>query len=90
MLVGAFALEETRDRFAAAIALYFRRWIDTLTDAVRRAGAEEAAARRLAEESVVGIQGALVLARALDDTAIFTRTLDTLAARLEAQLEAAP
>lgn len=85
-LVGAFALEETRDRFAAAIASYFRRWIDTLADAVRRAGVEEACARRLSEESVVGIQGALVLARALDDTAIFTRTLDTLAARLDAAL----
>ncbi|MEW6257608.1 MAG: TetR/AcrR family transcriptional regulator [Pseudomonadota bacterium] len=85
-LVGAFALEETRDRFASAIAGYFRRWIDTLADALQRAGLDHALARRLAEDSVVGIQGALVLARALDEAAIFTRTLNALADRLNQAL----
>ncbi|MGO7631872.1 TetR/AcrR family transcriptional regulator, partial [Rhizobium ruizarguesonis] len=35
-------------------------------------------------EGVSGIQGALVLSRALDERMVFTRSLDTLARRLDA------
>jgi len=49
-----------------------------------RAGCTEEQAQMLAEESVSGIQGALVLSRALDDKMVFTRSLDTLAKRLDA------
>lgn len=85
-LIGAFAMDETRDRFAAPIRAYFRRWIEALHDALVRGGASPALAERLAEESVVGIQGALTLARALDDSRIFGRTLAQLAERVEASL----
>ncbi|RUM26359.1 TetR/AcrR family transcriptional regulator [Rhizobium vallis] len=85
-LVGAFALDETRERFSAAIGDYFIRWIDALRSALMRAGCPEQEARALAEESIAGIQGALVLSRALDDSAVFTRSLQTLAKRLEAAL----
>ncbi|MBA4791078.1 MAG: TetR/AcrR family transcriptional regulator [Rhizobiales bacterium] len=88
-LVGAFALEETRDRFALAIAGYFRRWIDTLAAALGRAGLGEAQARALAEHAVAGIQGALVLARALDDEAAFGRTLERLEREMAEALAAA-
>lgn len=79
-LVGLFALGDGRDRFAQRIAGYFARWRDALADALARAGKEPA----LAEEIVAAIQGALVLARALDDPALFGRTL----ARLQRQLAA--
>ncbi|CCD84955.1 putative transcriptional regulator, TetR family [Bradyrhizobium sp. ORS 285] len=81
-LVGAFALDGTRDRFAAAIASYFTRWIESLRDALVRDGwpATEAADR--AEEVVLGIQGALVLARATGDEAIFGRALARFQGRL--------
>lgn len=85
-LVGAFALDETRERFSAAIGDYFIRWIEALRSALVRAGCPEEEARALAEESIAGIQGALVLSRALDDSAVFTRSLQTLAKRLEAAL----
>lgn len=82
-LIGAFALDETRDRFAGPIRGYFKRWIEALEGALVRGGVEAAAARQLAEEAVVGIQGGLTLARALNDDAIFARTIAGLAERLE-------
>ena len=84
-LVGVFALDETRDRFAEAIRGYFIRWIDVLADALGRAGLDEARARTLAEGAVSGIQGALVLARALNEPEVFTRTLAQLQAGIEAE-----
>ncbi|MHA6481744.1 TetR/AcrR family transcriptional regulator [Paenibacillus sp. strain BS8-2] len=85
-LVGAFALDETRDRFAGAIRQYFKRWIDALCAALTRAGADASSAMALAEHVVVGIQGGLLLARALGDERIFDRTLSSLSDRVEASL----
>lgn len=81
-LVGAFALDGTRDVFSDAIDGYFRRWIDALRDALVRRGRDAKAAALDAEEAVLGIQGALVLARALNDTDVFTRALKRLRLRL--------
>jgi AcrR family transcriptional regulator len=79
-LVGAFALDDTRDRFAAAVQDYFSRWIAALAVCLKRGGANQA--RALAESTVAGIQGALVLSRALDDPAVFTRRIADLQDRL--------
>lgn len=79
-LVGAFALDATRDRFAAAVQDYFAQWVSALGMALRRAGLSPARAEAMAETLVAGIQGALVLARALDDPAVFRRQLDHLQA----------
>lgn len=80
-LLGAFALEDGRDRFARRIAGYFHRWIAVLTAALRRAGCPDPLAGGLAREVVAGIQGAIVLARALDDRAVFPAELDRLRRR---------
>jgi TetR/AcrR family transcriptional regulator, lmrAB and yxaGH operons repressor len=80
-LVGVFALDETRDRFAVPIKRYFRRWIGALAGALARSGMDEAVASRLAEEVVVSIQGALTVARALDDGDVFKRALEHLRER---------
>jgi TetR/AcrR family transcriptional repressor of lmrAB and yxaGH operons len=85
-LVGAFALDETRDRFAAKIRAYFVRWIAALAGALRGAGISEIRAASAAEEAVLGIQGALVLARALGDDRMFPRSLERLAARLVSEI----
>lgn len=82
-LVGAFALDETRDRFAAAIQGYFRGWIEALCDALVRSGRDAATAAQDAEEVVLGIQGALVLARATHDTDLFVRSTQRLKRRLK-------
>ena len=82
-LVGAFALDETRDRFAEAISRYFDRWIASLRDALVREGWSPAEAEESAEDVVLGIQGALVLARAIRDEAPFVRAIARLMARLQ-------
>ena len=77
-LIGAFALDETRDRFAGAIRGYFKRWVTALESAHVRSGLEARLAKAVAEDAVIGIQGALTLARALDDKAVFGRSLRRL------------
>ncbi len=86
-LIGAFALDETRDRFSDAIRGYFHHWIEALAGALVKAGVPGSGAKTLAEEAVVGIQGALTLARALGDDAIFGRTLKRLRQRLDSAME---
>ncbi len=83
-LVGAFALGAVRDRFARRIDAYFAAWRDALAEALARTGTPPADARDLAEDAVTAIQGALVTASALQDPALFGRTLRRLGARLEA------
>ena len=74
-LVGALSLSDARDRFAGRLRDYFARWVEALTAALARAGHGPEAAGAIAEEVVGGIQGALVLARALDRTEVFERIL---------------
>ena len=74
-LVGAFALNDARDRFAGQIRGYFARWRDALADALGRQGRTAEAATGLAEAALAAIQGGLVLARALDDPGAFQRTV---------------
>lgn len=85
-LVGAFALETTRDRFFAQISRYFNDWVNALAQALVNAGASTDNARNGAEEAVLGIQGALVLSRALDEQDVFGRALERLKLRLETQI----
>jgi TetR/AcrR family transcriptional repressor of lmrAB and yxaGH operons len=77
-LVGAFALGDTRDRFARDVHGYFTRWIEALRLALIRAGRDAASSAAFSEEVVAGIQGAIVLARALDDPKSFTRAVERL------------
>lgn len=84
-IVGVFALDETRDRFATAIHAYFTRWMDALAEALGHAGLSEERARAQAEMIVGGIQGGLVLARALNEPAVFVRTLAQLRAAVDAE-----
>jgi len=87
-LVGAFALDATRDRFASRVQDYFIRWIEALAAALEQGGAPDAGAHAhiLAESTVAGIQGALILSRALNDPAVFTRQMQEMRARLNAVL----
>jgi TetR/AcrR family transcriptional repressor of lmrAB and yxaGH operons len=83
-LIGAFALGDVRDRFSAQIHRYFATWKDVLANALRRSGKESHVAEDLAEELIAAIQGAIVASRALNDPAIFGRTLSRLEARIKA------
>lgn len=87
-LIGAFALDETRDRFSGAIRGYFKRWTTALEGALIRAGCDAVEAKAQAEDAVIGIQGALTLARALNDKTVFGRSLRRLQQRLARSLPA--
>jgi len=82
-LFGLFALGSERERFPGPVRSYFVDWVDALAAALVRCGRPRAAAKAAAEQVVGGIQGALVLARALDDAKVFTRMLGRLARDLE-------
>jgi len=81
-VVGVFAVSDVRDRFATAVHRYFQEWLDALATTLGRLGHSVPEAKALAEDAVAAIQGGLVLARALDDTGAFRRTLDRLETRL--------
>jgi hypothetical protein len=78
-LVGAIAIADTRDAFAAPVRAYFRRWIETLAAALTRTGMGREEAAERAEAVVAGIQGAIVLSRAIDDPRAFRRVIARLA-----------
>ena len=80
-LVGVVALGSERDRFGAAVRSYFARWVAALAAALERSGRGAAGSTALAEEIVMQIQGAIILARALDDPAVFTRAMSALRAK---------
>lgn len=87
-VIGAFALNETRDLFSDTIQSYFCRWIDALELALRRGGLDSIRSRILAEATVSGIQGGLVIARALGDNEVFVRTVQRLADEIGASFAA--
>jgi TetR/AcrR family transcriptional regulator, lmrAB and yxaGH operons repressor len=81
-LVGTFALGDVRDRFASRICGYFTIWRAALAGALRRSGRESREADDIAEDVIAAIQGAIVASRALNDPALFERTLSRLESRL--------
>lgn len=83
-LIGCFALGEVRDRFAHAVKDYFARWVAALASALERHSFDAREAAALAEDVVGGIQGAIVLSRALDDPDVFSKTLARMRQRTRA------
>ncbi|MBP0617767.1 TetR/AcrR family transcriptional regulator [Jiella mangrovi] len=72
-LVGCIGLNASGAAFAERIRRYFARWIAALADCLRAAGVADTTAVQLAEDAVSGLQGAIVLARALGDDGAFVR-----------------
>ncbi len=81
-LVGWLGLGSSRDMFADQVKDYFSRWVTALTHCLETAQVQPAPAARLAEDTVSGIQGAIILSRALDDEAAFRRIINQQQARL--------
>jgi len=87
-IVGVFALGAARDHFAKAVRGYFTAWEAALALALRRRGFSAAEAKQRAEDIVLGIQGALVLARANDDRGVFRRAMKRLRGTVARQADA--
>lgn len=81
-LMGVLATSNVRDRFATAIASYFVRWVEALEVQLRPLCGDSAAVRSNAEDIVLGIQGAIVLAKALDEPGIFERAIGQMRMRV--------
>lgn len=72
-LVGSVGLGVSGDVFAGRTKGYFLRWIAALAHCLHVGGVPVPLAMELAEAAVSGIQGAIVLARALGEEAAFVR-----------------
>ncbi len=81
-LLDSLSLGEAANPLQDHVQRSFAAWLDALTALTREAGATPALARRRAEEALVQIQGALVLARATGDRKPFRRVLAGLPALL--------
>jgi hypothetical protein len=72
-LVGWIGLGSSGDAFAGRVRGYFGRWISALAHCLETGDVLPPEARQLAEETICGIQGAIILSRALKEEAAFGR-----------------
>jgi len=77
-ILAVLSLGEAKDLFNAQIQQALKSWIETLAKVLMEASIEPKLARQKAEDAIIQIQGSLVLARGMDDTAPFQRVLKRL------------
>ncbi len=77
-LLALLSVGEAHDLFQPQIQRTLTLWIDGLTTVAIETGIDPQISRQRAEDAVLQIQGALVLARGLNDPAIFKRILQRL------------
>lgn len=77
-LLALLSTGEAQDLFQKQVEQALNQWIESLAQVAIEAGIEPTVARQKAEDAVLQIQGALVLARGLKDTAAFERVLHRL------------
>lgn len=81
-LLGVLAIGASHQLFHGQIRAALTRWINTLAEVLVDAGLDADRARQRAEDAILQIQGSLVLARGLDNTAPFHRILQELPEKL--------
>jgi AcrR family transcriptional regulator len=74
-VLGNLVLGTSRTRFRRRLQAIFDEWIEALAAALIDAGLSRAVARARAEDAVIRVEGALVLAGAMDDVSMFGRAL---------------
>lgn len=74
-VVNLLGVGEAGEKFRGDLSATAELWIGGIESLLRGAGVTPARARRSAVDTVVRIEGALVVARAIGDTSVFTRTL---------------
>ncbi|OXT02202.1 TetR family transcriptional regulator [Notoacmeibacter marinus] len=77
-LIGAFALDGSKDRFPDRVQCYFERWLLALQACLKRHGHADDRASQIAFEVVGGIQGAIILAQALGRESPFVNAVERL------------
>lgn len=81
-VVGCLGLNSSGETFSVKVKEYFARWVSALAHCLEVGKVPPALASDLAEEAVSGIQGAIVLARALGEEASFLRIVRRLQSSL--------
>jgi TetR/AcrR family transcriptional regulator, lmrAB and yxaGH operons repressor len=81
-LLAILLLGSARDLFQQRVQGLLQIWISAIAQVFVEAGLPPTAARERAEDALITLQGALVLAQGLGDTAIFQRAVQQLPARL--------
>jgi AcrR family transcriptional regulator len=77
-LTDLFSMDGTPEPVRELTRASLMRWMDTLTQVLGYAGYTAGEARRKAEETVLRVEGALVISRALGDNGPFQRVLNGL------------
>ncbi len=77
-LLASLGVGDSSRRFHPRVKQIFRLWIDAIATVLGDAGFSRKESHGRAMDAVVRIEGALVLARSLDEPAIFARTLRAL------------
>lgn len=81
-VLGNLVLGTSRSRFRSKLEAIFNEWIDALSAALIDAGLSKAVARARAEDAVMRVEGALILAGAMNDASLFARAVRQLPAEL--------
>jgi len=76
--LALLSLTSNDDELCSGIDRVFRKWITGFTDVIRESGVPLKLAKSRAEDAVIQIQGALVLAIAIDDPRVFQRVMRNL------------
>ena len=74
-LVASMLLSRGRDPVDTDVGALIRDWIDALTETLEREGFDKARAAERATAAIVGIEGALVVAQAVERLDIFEKAL---------------
>ena len=77
-LADMFSIEGTPATVRAPLAAGLKAWIAAIARVVGEAGIDPAEAARRAEDAVIRVEGALVVARVMGDTQPFRRTIERL------------
>jgi AcrR family transcriptional regulator len=86
-VLNLLGVGEAGGKFAAELRAAIDVWIQALERLLKAAGVSPARARRGAVDAVVRVEGSLVVARALGDTAVFTRALSDIERDLNKEID---
>ncbi len=88
-VINLLGIGEASDKFRGDLGETLEVWLEGLERLLKDAGVSPARSRRLAVDTVVRVEGALVVSRALGDTSVFTRTMSELERELNAEVRGA-
>jgi AcrR family transcriptional regulator len=77
-MLAALMLGSAKDEFQPQVRALLGQWMGAIAAVLTQAGMAESLAQARSEAALVAIQGALIMARAMDDAAIFERTMAQL------------